>query len=409
MSSFVTYTLSNGLRLCLEPVDHVPSAACGFLVRTGSRDEQPAEAGVSHFLEHMCFKGTARTSCVEINQRFDRLGSKHNAFTSQEKTMYYGWVPAANLGPQLELLAEMMRSTLPQAEFETEKQVILEEIAMYRDSLQSCMFELASQELFRGTPLAHSVLGTPETIGPLTRAQMVDYHARRYGPENLIFVASGRLEPTAVRDLVEACCADWPRATGGRTQPAPRLTNGVAKQRHEKFKQQALMLCFPAPAAAEDDARVSALARILGGENSRIYWNVIQRGVCANAGAFYMSYSDIGVFVLYAVCEPERAGAALDALRAEAARIQRSGAEPEEVQRVANTMRTNAARDGDAPMRRLMQLANDIDVLGEPRTIEQQLARIEAVTAADLRALLASFPISGEGMLVSVGPADWPL
>jgi len=94
--------------------------------------------------------------------------------------------------------------------------------------------------------------------------------------------------------------------------------------------------------------------------------------------------------------------------RAEAAQMQRLGAQPDEVQRVANTMRTNAARDGDAPMRRLMQLANDIDVLGEPRTLEQQLARIEAVTAADLRALLASHPINGEGMLVSVGPADWP-
>ncbi|MBK6846158.1 MAG: insulinase family protein [Proteobacteria bacterium] len=408
MSTFVTYTLSNGLRLCLEPLDHVPSAACGFLVRTGSRDEQPAEQGVSHFLEHMCFKGTAQTDCVAINQRFDRLGSKHNAFTSQEKTMYYGWVPAENLVPQLELLAEMMRSTLPQAEFETEKQVILEEIAMYRDSLQSCMFELASQELFGGTPLAHSVLGSPETIGPLTRAQMADYHARRYGPENLLFVASGRFEPEALRDRVEACCGDWPRAAGGRVQGTPQLRNGVAKQRHEKFKQQALMLCFPAPPAVDDDARVPVLARILGGENSRIYWNVIQHGVCANAGAFYMSYSDIGVFVLYAVCEPERAPAALQALRAEAAQMQRLGAQSDEVQRVANTMRTNAARDGDAPMRRLMQLANDIDVLGEPRTLEQQLARIEAVTAADLRALLASHPINGEGMLVSVGPADWP-
>lgn len=408
MSTFVTHTLGNGLRLCLEPLDHVPSAACGFLVQSGSRDEQPAEQGVSHFLEHMCFKGTERTSCAEINQRFDRLGSKYNAFTSQEKTMYYGWVPAEQLVPQLELLAEMMRSTLPPAEFETEKQVILEEIAMYRDSLQSCMFELASQELFAGTALAHSVLGTPETIGPLTRAQMVDYHARRYGPENLLFVASGRFDPAALRDRVEACCGAWPRASGGRVQPSPQLRCGVARQRHDKFKQQALMLCFAAPPAAVDDARVPVLARILGGENSRIYWNVIQRGVCANAGAFYMSYSDVGVFVLYALCEPERAPAALEALRAEAEQVQRRGVEREEVQRVANTMRTHAARDGDAPMRRLMQLANDIDVLGEPRTLEQQLARIEAVHAEDLRALLETYPINGEGMLVSVGPADWP-
>lgn len=408
MPQFVQRTLDNGLRIIVEPLEHLPSAACGFMVMTGSRDETAEEEGVSHFLEHMCFKGTAQSTWEDINQRFDRLGSQYNAFTSQEKTMYYGWVPEDNLAPQIDLLAEMMRSALPVGEFDTEKQVILEEIAMYRDSLHSCMFDLASKELFTGTPLALSVLGTEETIGPLDREQMADYHCRRYGPDNMVFVATGKLDAERVCDQVAALTESWPRGEGGRQQAVPQLRQGLAKQQNAKFNQQALMLCYPAPAGRDNDARIGALTHILAGDNSRIYWDVIQQGVCADAGAFYMGYTDVGVFVLYAVCEPDRAGPALEALREQAARISENGTTETEVVRVRNNMRTKVARDGDAPMRRLLQVAKDINMLGQPLSLAQHLAHVESVTCADLRDLIDTYPITGEGMLVSVGPADWP-
>ena len=408
MPQFVQRTLDNGLRIIVEPLEHLPSAACGFMVLTGSRDETAEEEGVSHFLEHMCFKGTAQSTWEQINQRFDRLGSQYNAFTSQEKTMYYGWVPEDNLAPQIDLLAEMMRSALPVGEFDTEKQVIVEEIAMYRDSLHSCMFDLASKELFSGTSLALSVLGTEETIGPLECDQMADYHRRRYGPDNMVFVATGKLDADRVCDQVAAITGSWPRGEGGRQQAVPQLCQGLAKQQNDKFNQQAVMLCFPAPAGRENDARIGALTHILAGDNSRIYWDVIQQGVCADAGAFYMGYTDVGVFVLYAVCEPDRAGPALEALRKQAARISEHGATEAEVARVRNNMRTKVARDGDAPMRRLLQVAKDINMLGQPLSLAEHLARVESVTCADLRDLLDAYPITDEGMLVSVGPADWP-
>lgn len=408
MTAFVRRQFGNGLEACLEPLDHVPSAACGFMVKTGSRDEAPEEEGVSHFLEHMCFKGTASSTWEQINQRFDRMGSRYNAFTSQEKTMYYGWVPADQLLSQMELLAEMMQSVFPQAEFDTEKKVILEEIAMYRDSLHSCMFDLASKELFAGTPLELSVLGTEKTIEPLTREMMVDYHRRRYGPENMVFVASGRLDVERVLEKLEQLTAGWPRGAGGRVQETPKMRYGVAKQQSDKFKQQALMLCFPGPPGSANDARVLTLARVLAGDNSRIYWDVIQKGVCADAGAFYMAYADAGVFVLYAVCEPERADVALAALREQAQKISEADPKVNEVERVRNGMRTSTARDGDAPMRRLLQLAGDIDLLGRPLTLAEHLAQIEALTVSDISAGLREYPITGEGMLVSVGPADWP-
>lgn len=407
-SPFIDTTLENGLRVCLEPLDHLPSAACGFLVRTGARDETALEEGVSHFLEHMSFKGTERSTWEDINRRFDELGSKYNAFTSHEKTMYYGWVPAENLLPQLDLLCEMLRSALPEEEFHTEKKVVLEEIAMYRDSLESCMFDLASKELFAGSSLALSVLGTEETIGPLTRAQMLDYYQRRYGPENLIFTASGLFDPDAVLGRLRELTGGWQRSAGGRQQSAPTMRCGVAKQQIDKFKQQALMLCYPAPSSCDDDARVTILSRILSGPNSRIFWEVIQEGICPDAGAFHLDFSDTGVFVLYGLCEPERTEAVLDALRAQADKLMKDGPTGFEVERLKNGMRTQLAKDGDAPMRRLLQVANDVELFDAPRTLDEALAQIEAVTVKDVCELLEAYPINGEGMLVSVGPRDFP-
>ena len=123
--AFIDQTLPNGLRVVIEPMPHVASAAAGFLVRTGARDEPQELAGVSHFLEHMCFKATANRTWHQITIDFDNMGSTYNAFTSKEKTFYFGWVRTADLEKQIELIADMMRSTIPPAEFETEKKVIL--------------------------------------------------------------------------------------------------------------------------------------------------------------------------------------------------------------------------------------------------------------------------------------------
>jgi predicted Zn-dependent peptidase len=132
---FIEHSLSNGLRVVIEPMPHVRSASAGFLVRTGSRDETPDLAGVSHFVEHMCFKGTHHRSWREITRDFDDLGSTYNAYTSKERTFYYGWVRSGDLEKQIEIIADMMRSSFPPDEFEMEKKVILEEIAMSDDQL----------------------------------------------------------------------------------------------------------------------------------------------------------------------------------------------------------------------------------------------------------------------------------
>ena len=188
-SPFVEDQLPNGLRIVIESMPHVKSVACGFLVRTGSRDETVPLAGVSHFLEHMCFKGTARRTWREINIEFDEMGSFYNAFTSKDHTFYHGWVRAGDMERQLELLADMMQSSLPAAEFETEKNVILEEIAMSEDHLEHLAYHLLHERVYEGASMAWPVLGYADTLRDLTRDQMEAYFARRYAPDNMVLRA----------------------------------------------------------------------------------------------------------------------------------------------------------------------------------------------------------------------------
>ena len=408
MSEIIQRELRNGLRVCLEPADHLPSAAVGLLVRTGSRDEGPGEEGGSHFLEHLCFKGSARLSAQELNQGIDRLGSYFDAATSHEETIYHGWLPPENVPAQLALLGEMMRSVLPAEEVELERQVILEEIAEHYDEQEDVLLELALGRAFAGSPLEHSVLGTEETIEAMTREQLLAYHARRYGPENMLFIATGRLDPPALVAELERLTADWPAGESGRVQAAPRVRTGVVKEVTDRFTQQGLVLAFPAPAGRADDLRVLFVESVLTGFNSRLFWELRQKDICPEVDAFYMPFSDVGLFVFSAQCEPERAEGALAALREQAERLTREGPTAAEVERVKHRLRTELATEADSPVGRFTQLADNLHLVGKAPTLAEDAARLEAITVRDVCALLEEYPLTGEGLLVSTGPVDWP-
>lgn len=407
---FVQDQLPNGLRIVIEVMPYVQSAACGFLVRTGARDETPELAGVSHFLEHMCFKGTARRTWADINIAFDEMGADYNAFTARDRTFYYGWVRAADLERQMELLADMMQSTLPPEEFATEKNVILEEIAMARDDLTSNAYDLLYEHMLAGSSLAWPVLGYEQTIRDLSREQMHGYFKRRYAPNNLILIVAGRVEPDQVIAAARRLCGEWQSVPDPRTaRPAPDLRRGTLTRRLDRFHQQVLILAYPSASVLHPmDETAEATAAILGGVNSRIYWNIIQEGLATRAGAFREEYAEFGLLALYGLCEPENAEKLLEALRHEARELTARGPEPKEIQRVKNLRRTSLANEAEAPYYRLGQLVDDMDYYGAPQPAEKRMAAVEAVTADTVAAYLREFPITGDGFLVSAGPRDWP-
>ncbi|HOW70002.1 MAG TPA: pitrilysin family protein [Phycisphaerae bacterium] len=406
---FIQHRLENGLRLVIEVMPHVPSVACGFLVRTGARDDPPEMAGVSHFLEHMCFKGTAKRSWEQVNIEFDEMGAQYNAFTSKDRTFYYGWVRSEDFERQLGLLADIMRPTLPAGEFDMEKNVVLEEIAMSNDDLASNAYDFLYERICPGSPLSWPVLGYERTIRAMTRDQMAAYHRRRYAASNLVLIVAGDIEPGAAIAAVERTCGGWESDGVTDTRRPPPIASGVAVRQLERFHQQAVLLAFPAPSAADPlDETAEAVAAILGGSNSRFYWNIVQKGLSTRAGAFREEYGDFGVMLLYALCEPEHCERVLDAMRREAQALADWGPEPKELQRVKNLRRTSLATESEAPFYRLGQIADDVDYLGRPRPAEERLAAVDAITAETVGRYLGGYSVTGQGHLVSVGPRAWP-
>jgi len=408
---FTEQTLPNGLRIICETMPRVSSAAVGFFVRTGSRHESPSEHGISHFLEHMCFKGTRRRTWREINVRFDELGSIYNAFTSKEHTFYFGWVPAERVEEQLELLADMLRPALPADEYETERKVILEEIAMSGDSFDHHVWDFLHNVCFADHPLAHEILGERESLLEMKREKMVDYLARRYATDNVTLLAAGALDPERIFSSTGQYCSAWRPSDNGAPASAPMqaLPVGVRKKQLEQFKQQSVILVFPAPHdGGPDTETIEAFQALFGGANSRCYWNIVQKGVCSAAGAAWISYADCGLLALYADGEPERCEQMIDALREQARDVTENGFRAEEVQRVRNRRRTQLALEAENPRTRLMQLTDDLESLGHVRSAEARLAAVEAVTERSIADFLARYPITGEGLLLSCGPRDWP-
>ena len=227
---FLRHTLPNGLEIVAERNAAAYSTAVGFFVRTGARDESDAVAGVSHFLEHMMFKGTPSRSADDVNREFDEMGAHYNAFTNEENTVYYAAVLPEHQDRAVELLADILRPSLREDDFNTEKQVILEEIQMYEDQPPFGADDKCRAMHYGPHPLGRSVLGTAESVGQLPVAAMREYFRRRYSPENIVLAGAGRIDFDALTALAGRLCGGWQRTAAGRAGragPAPRRLSGA--------------------------------------------------------------------------------------------------------------------------------------------------------------------------------------
>src|SRR5438876_8148632 len=224
---FHHHVLENGLNMIGETTPSSRSAALGFFVRTGARDETPAVSGVSHFLEHMVFKGTPRRSALDVNRDFDRIGAHYNAFTSEENTVFYAAVLPEYLPQAVDILADILRPSLRPSDFDMEKNVIIEEIGMYEDQPMWSAYDHAKRAYFADHPLGNSILGSPDSIRALTRDQMHQYFERRYVAPNITVVIAGSFDWDRLLALVEERCGAW--STGPVGRQGVRDTRGSGK------------------------------------------------------------------------------------------------------------------------------------------------------------------------------------
>ena len=219
-------TLSNGLTIQAEIVPGALTAAAGFFFRTGARDEDSAHMGVSHFLEHMMFKGTPRRTAEEVNQELDDLGANHNAWTTAENTAYFVHTPHESISAAVDVIADILRPSLRPDDFAEEQQVILEEIAMYADQPFWVLYESALEHYYTHNPLSHRVLGTVDTVSAMTPEVLRTYFDSRYTADNCVLAAAGRIDFDALVAQAEALCSAWPSAQPVRTHHPMTFTPG---------------------------------------------------------------------------------------------------------------------------------------------------------------------------------------
>src|SRR5262249_54755563 len=265
-------------------------------------------------------------------------------------------------------------------------------------------------KVFAGHSLHWPVLGSTQTVSALARDQMQSYFASRYGPSNMVLIVAGAIDPSEVVRVAKKRCGDWPAGQPRPMRAAPKpATKGVAVAKLDRFKQQAIALVYPAPGATHDDDETSeALAAIVGGQNSRFFWKIVQAGIAPVATAFRVDYCDNGLMFVYGFCEPPNCEKLVDAIHNELVAVAADGVKDSELQRVKNRRRTALATEAEAPYHRLMQLAHDVDMFGRPRSVEERLAGVDAVTTDRIQQYLKRWPMNGDHYLVSVGPRAWP-
>jgi predicted Zn-dependent peptidase len=398
-------TLDNGLRVIAELNDRAHSVAAGFFVRAGSRDESPEVAGVSHFLEHMAFKGSERRDALAVNRDFDRIGAKHNAQTSEEDTVYHVTCLPEYLPRAFDVLSDILRPSLREADFETEKQVIIEEIRMYLDNPMSVAYEAAKARHFGEHPLGQSILGTVESIGGMGVDQMRSYFSRRYGAENIVLAVAGNTRWDDVVELASRRCGGWSGGEAPRVATPPKGRSDFEAILREEDHQQTVIAVADAPPLESADRYAAALlAAILGDHTgSRLYWALIDPGHADGADLSYQDYNAAGAFYTFLSCEPEEAQANLGRIAEVYRRMQAEGPSPDELTQAQNKVLSRSVLRSERPMGRLMSLGFHWMYRHEYLSVEAELEAFQAVTPDDLRRVLDAWPLLPM-TVVSVGP-----
>ncbi len=387
--------LDNGLTIIGEISGHARSLALGFFVRTGARDETADIAGVSHFLEHMLFKGTDKRSALEVNLEFDEMGAKYNAFTSEENTVYFAAVLPEYQQRVLTLWADLMRPALRDDDFNVEKGVILEEIAMYKDMPQFDIIDHARKLHFGGHCCGQSVLGSNESITALTSGQMREYFCRRYASDNIVLACTGRLDWLSLVSQAKELCGHW-RPSQPQRPLSAAPGSGATDVRHDpKLQRQHLCLVCAAP-PEQDELRYAAniLSYILGDDSgSRLYWELIDTALADSADMDYDSMDGAGAYYTYVSCDPEQTPRVLQTVRRVYDEIMKNGITEQELDAAKNKIASRATLHGELPMGRLVPLGFGWVYRREYRPLADEIAAIRAVTVDDMRRLLEVWPL----------------
>jgi predicted Zn-dependent peptidase len=386
--------LDSGIRVVTENVSSVRSIAIGLWVRVGSRDERSEEAGISHFLEHLLFKGTPRLSAEQIAQLFDGFGADVNAATSKETTVLYAHFLDEHLERAFAVMGDMLlRSTY--AEMDSEREVVLEEIAMYEDEPSDKVHDVLSAAIFGDHPLGRPVIGRREVISSLTLDEVATFHGTRYTPASIVLAAAGNLEHDAITRLAGEHLNGRRQQLSAEQGVEPPMRQGGTAAFQEKDTEQ-YHICLGGPGITRDDDRrfaLSVLDAVLGGAtSSRLFQEVREkRGLAYSIYSWASHYRDTGQLGIYVGTRGDNVTAAMEVIGSELRRLQDEPIGDEELTRAREHVKGRIVLSMESTSSRMQRLGRSVLTDTPLLTIDEVLARLDAVGREDLHNLTLEF------------------
>jgi predicted Zn-dependent peptidase len=372
-------------------MDSVRSAALGFWIGTGSSFEDDSRAGLSHLLEHMLFRGTARYGSLEIDQLFDGMGAELNAGTGKETTSVYSRVLDVHLERAFDVMADMVwRPRIAEDDLSQERQIVLEEIAMYEDDPQDRVFDVLGEAVFGDHPLGRAIIGRRDVVAGTPAVDLKAFHAGRYGPGNVVVAAAGSIDHDRIVDLVQRTLDGAPAAGEALAVEAPE--GWEVRRRFLAKETEQYHVCLGAPGIARDDERRFALRvldNVLGGtSSSRLFQEVRERrGLAYSVYSFASQYAGTGQVGLYLGTRPDNVGTAMQVVADELERLRADGITADELQRSKENVKGRVVLSLESTTSRMNRLGSSVLANMPVLTVDEVVERIDAVTKDDVDAL----------------------
>ena len=400
--------LNNGVRVLCEKLPYLRSCSIGFWAESGSRHESAEINGISHFLEHMLFKGTTTRSAADLACAFDEIGGQVNAFTSKDHTCYYTRTTDMHLQTAVDLLLDMyVNSVFDQKETDLERGVICEEIDMYEDTPDDLVNELFAQNIYAGDSLGRPVLGTKETLAAITPEVLRDYHKKRYTACNTLVSLCGNISDEALQEIcrkLESIPAGGDKTEDGAVGFKPCIVT-----RRKKIEQNHLIVGFEGvPLGSSDRFVMQALNNILGaGMSSRLFQRVReQNGLCYSIYSFCTNYTGAGVLGVYVGLSRDSERKALGLIHEIFEEIKRDGVTQEELHRTKEQLKTSLLMGMESTASRMSTIARNEMVYGREVSEDELIAGIDSVTSEDIRKLANRVFDYSRGSLSAVGNVE---
>jgi predicted Zn-dependent peptidase len=397
--------LTSGLRIVTHDMDHLESAALGVWVGAGSRFEADEEHGLSHLLEHMAFKGTRTRSATDIAEEIEAVGGEVNAATSVETTSYYARVLKDDVPLALDILSDILKnSVFDPVELGREQHVILQEIGAALDTPDDRVYDLFAESAFPEQPIGRSILGTPQTVKAAGPPMLESYLAHHYRGPSLVIAAAGAVDHDKLVGMAAEKFGDFSGVEGPSPIPAT-YRGGDARETRDLMETQIMLGFEGLPYSSSDFYAAQILASVIGGGmSSRLFQEVREkRGLCYSIYAFHWSFSDTGIFGVHAATGPEDVAKLMPVVVGE---LERAAEEitDKEIQRARAQLRAGLLMTLESPAARAGQMARQLLLFGRLIPVEELVARVEAITAEDIRDLAQRIFAGSPPTLSTVGP-----